>query len=261
MKSGRADFSPVFRKRRFWPQILWVLLMCAGGAISCIFASAPLFVAAILLTFLGLTESSRWPYRTNLLVCAAGSVAGSVCGVFNWFEMTSVFALLIAIGGFMLYYRDTARSIVPLLESFSSELAKERNLEEVVRSARDIITEMSSGAEVFIATADETGGLNLPAYGEKPARALARNGGVLWKVFASGRPFVTNRVEPSKDMPLFKDSRSLMSCPLTACGEKIGVLQVESGRNESYSDDDLLKLGLIAFVTAQSLYRFINDTR
>jgi putative methionine-R-sulfoxide reductase with GAF domain len=45
-----------------------------------------------------------------------------------------------------------------------------------------------------------------------------------------------------------------MSVPLCAEGEKIGVLQVESMVPDAFSEEDLQKLELIAFVLSHPLY-------
>ncbi len=260
MKNGDMPVYPIFTQRRFWPQFFWLLIMCVGGALSCVFSSAPLFIASVLVAFLGLNESSRWSHKTNMLICVVGTVAGSVCGIFTWFEIVSVFILLFAIGGFMLYYRESAQKIIPIMEDLVCDVAKEQNMAGAVSIAIEKIRGMTAGDEVFIVVTDNCGGLYMPECADKPRVELSRNGGAVWKVFASGRPYLTGCVEPSKDMPLYREARSIMSVVLNARNEKLGVLQVESKNTEAFSEDDLCRLDTIAFIISQLLYGFINDS-
>lgn len=254
MKNGEAYYGRVFRRRRFWPQIFWILALSAGCAFSCIFDSAPLFITSILAAFLGLTESSRWSHKTNLLVCASAAVIGSVCGVFSWFDTASIFLLLLLVGGFLLYYRDTGKKFMDAVGHFSSEISKEKELMALVSSATERIREMTAGDEVFITVADRSGAMFMPARRGMDCPSIPRNGGAAWKVFASGRPYFTQRVERSKDLPFCRDARSLMSAPLFAQGDKIGVLQIESRDADAFSEEDVEKLELIAFVLSHPLY-------
>lgn len=204
--------------------------------------------------FLGLTESSRWSHKTNLLVCASAAVVGSVCGVFSWFDTASIFLLLVSVGGFMLYYRDSDKKFMDAVGKFSSEISKEKGMAALVSAAADKIKEMTSGDEVFITVADRSGSMYMPGRTGRPGSLVPRNGGAAWKVFASGRPYFTQRVESAKDLPFYRDARSLMSAPLFAEGEKIGVLQIESHVADAFSEEDLQKLELIAFVLSHPLY-------
>ena len=261
MKSGDANYGRVFRRRKFWPQIFWVLLLSAGCAFSCIFDLTPLFIASILSAFLGLTESGRWSHKTNLLVCASAAVIGSVCGVFSLFDTASVFILLIAVGGFMLYYRDGGSKLIGEVEKFSSQISGEKELAALVSAAAEKIREMTPGDEVFITVADRSGGMYMPGRAGKPDSPVPRNGGAAWKVFASGRSYVTSRIERGKDLPFYRDARSLISAPLCAEGEKIGILQIESAAAGAFSEEDIPKLELIAFVLSHPLYVKLSAER
>ncbi|HAJ93480.1 MAG TPA: hypothetical protein DCM41_01170 [Synergistaceae bacterium] len=254
MKNGEAYYGRLFRRRRFWPQIFWLIVLSVGCAFSCIFDSTPLFIASTLAAFLGLTESSRWSHKTNLLVCASAAVIGSVCGVFSWFDTASIFLLLVSVGGFMLYYRDTGKKFMAAVEKFTSEISKEKDMAALVSAAADKIREMTSGDEVFITVADRSGGMYMPGRTGRPGSSIPRNGGAAWKVFASGRAYLAQRIESAKDLPFYRDARSLMSAPLFAEGEKIGVLQIESNVADAFSEEDLQKLELIAFVLSHPLY-------
>lgn len=254
MKNGKSYYGLIFRKRRFWSQIFWLIVLSAGCTFSCIFNSTPLFVASILAAFLGLTESSRWSHKTNLLVCASAAVLGSVCGIFSWFDTASIFFLLILVGGFMLYYRDSGRKFMNAVGDFSSEISKEKKLSDLVSSATDKIKEMTCGDEVFIAVTDSLGAMYIPGKRGKMGSSISRNGGVAWKVLASGRAYLIQKIESSKDIPFDRDARSLMSAPLFAEGERIGVLQVESRLVGAFSAEDLQKLELIAFILSHPIY-------
>ena len=254
MKNGEADYGQVFRRRRFWPQIFWLIVLSVGCTLSCIFNSTPLFITSILAVFLGLTESSRWRHKTNLLVCASAAVIGSVCGVFSWFDTVSIFLLLTSVGGFMLYYRDSGKKFMDVLVKFSSDISKEKNLAALILSATEKIIGMTPGDKVFITVADKSGAMYLPGKTGELALSLPRNGGVAWKVFASGRASLTRRIESTKDLPFYRDARSLMSVPLSAEGEKIGILQIESVDANAFSEEDLQKFELIAFVLSHPLH-------
>jgi hypothetical protein len=256
VKTGSA---PLFCRKKFWPQIVCVAVLAAGGGLSGIFGSAQLFVAAIIVAFLGLNEFGRWPYRTNLLICAVGAVAGSICGVFTWFEMAAVFVLLIVIGGFILYYRDRTNALIPRLAELSDALAKNADLDGVLAAAQEKFKEMAPDDAISIILSDGAGGLYLPACGGKPSAELPRNGGAIWKVFASGRPYTADNVDAAKDKPLYRDARSMMSAPLSACDVKLGVLQMESPRSFVYTEEQLACFRMVAFVTAQSIFPFMTE--
>ena len=113
---------------------------------------------------------------------------------------------------------------------------------------------MTPGDKVFITVADKSGAMYLPGKTGELALSLPRNGGVAWKVFASGRASLTRRIESSKDLPFYRDARSLMSVPLSAEGEKIGILQIESADANAFSEEDLQKFELIAFVLSHPLH-------
>jgi len=263
VKNGNKTGRPIFTKKNFWPKFFWLFVLCAGGAFSCIFNSAPLFTASLLAAFLGLTESGRWSHKTNMLVCIAAAVIGSVaCGVFTLFETVSVFVLLFVVGGFMLYYKDSTLRLIPEMEEFADEVSKERDINSIVSSALEKIKDMAAGDEVFIAVSSDKGSeLYMPGVSGGARIDVPRNGGAVWKVFASGRPYMTGRVEPSKDMPFDRDACSLMSVILSTKGDKLGVLQIESRTQNAFSEDDLARLGMLAFILSQILYGvIINDS-
>lgn len=257
MKSGSLGNVGIFRRRRFWPQFLWLTVLFVFGGLSCLFSSVSLLVASILAAFLGLNESGRWSYKTNLLICTVAAVVGSVCGVFSWIETASVFVLLFTVGGFMLYYRDSAKRLVPVVEDFASRLASCTDLESFLSLAIGELRDMSSGNDVFIVLTDGADGLYIPDTEFMQGRAMKKNGSSLWKVFSSERPYSTGSVELSKDQPISRDSSSLLAVPLKACGDKIGVLQMESEEVEAFSREDAAMLSVLAFVISQPLHRFI----
>lgn len=235
------------------------MALSAGCAFSCIFGSIPFLTATILAAFLGLTESSRWSHKTNLFICASAAVVGSVCGVFSWFDTASVFILIIGVGGFMLFYKETGKKIMDSAVKFSSDISKEKELSVFVAKAAEKIRDMTPGDEVFITVTDKTGAMYMPGKAGAMGSSIPRNGGAAWKVLASGRAYLAQRIERTKDLPFYRDARSLMSVPLIAEGEKFGVLQIESVVDGAFSDDDLQKLELIAFVLSPSLYVKLCD--
>lgn len=254
MKNGEKYYGRVFRRRRFWPQIFWLIVLSVGCAFSCIFDSTPFFVASILAAFLGLTEISRWSHKTNLLICTSAAVLGSVCGVFSWFDTASIFLLLVSVGGFMLYYRDSGKKFMDAVREFSLEISKEKGLSDLISSATYKIKEMTCGDEVFIMVADSFGTMYMPGNEGRLGSSVPRNGGAAWKVLASGRAYLSPKIQNGKDLPFFRDAKSLMSAPLFAQGEKIGVLQIESRVAGAFSEEDLQKLELIAFVLSHPIY-------
>lgn len=259
MRNGRGRTALIFEKRRFWPQILWLAALVAGVALGCALASQELIVAAIMAVFLGLNETSRWAYRTNLLICAAATVIGVVAGVFSWFQMIYIFMLLSAVCGYLLYFRDASRRLLPYMEEFSADISNGKSLEETTTLAVDTISAMSGGEAVFIAVSDRDGGLYLPDYHDDKRIDLKRNGGAVWKVFATGRSYMTGVVDPSKDLPLDRDARSLVSVPLLTRGAKLGVLQLESDQPNAFTDHDLTRLELLAFIVSQALFGFASE--
>ena len=104
MRNGKRRTAPVFRPRRFWPSALWVLFLAAGSVFSCVFDSFPFFTAILVAAFIGLNEAGRWPYKTNLVLCAGAAVVVAVAGVFSWLEAASVFALFFTISAYLFYF-------------------------------------------------------------------------------------------------------------------------------------------------------------
>ena len=259
MRHGSENMFTIFRRRRFWPQFLCLSVLFALGVFSFIFDSVLLFLASILAAFLGLNEVGRWPYKVNLLLCTGFAVAGSVGGIFSWIEILSIFFLLLVIGGFMLYYQDKATRIIPAADDLASALLNAKTLDDCTKAACERITALIPYGSIILALSDGTGGLYIPGGSCVLSGELARNGSSLWKVFASGRPYLSNSVNVTKDIPLCKGTVSVMSVPLAVCGEKIGVLQVESHFAHAFSQDDLSKLSLLAFVTANSLRAFMQE--
>lgn len=260
MRRGRGGVALLFEKRRFWPQMFWMAVLIVGVALGCGVASQELTVAVVMSVFLGLNESSRWAYRTNLLICTGAAVVGMIAGVFTWFQMVFIFVLLSVVSGYLLYFRDFARRLLPYMEDFSTDISEGKNLEETTMLAVDIISSMSGGEAVFIVVSDGAGGLYLPDYHDDGRIDLKRNGGAVWKVFATGRSYMTNNIDPPRDLPLDRDARSLASVPLLSRGEKIGVLQLESDQANAFTDHDLARLELLAFVVSQALFNFVFET-
>lgn len=259
MRSGKGRPSVIFEKRLFWPQIIWIAALVLGVAIGCALSSQELVTATVIAVFLGLNETSRWAYRTNLLICSAAAVIGMVAGVFTWLQMVFIFVLFSVVSGYLFYFRDSARRMLPYMEEFSADIAEGKSLEETTTLAVDIISAMSGGEAVFIAVSDQDGGLYLPDYHDEGRIDLKRNGGAVWKVFATGRSYMTGGVEPSKDLPLDREARSLVSVPLLSRGVKIGVLQLESDQPNAFTVHDLTRLELLGFIVSQALFNFVFE--
>lgn len=258
MRSGKGRPSLIFEKRLFWPQIIWIAALVFGVALGCALSSQELVAATVIAVFLGLNETSRWAYRTNLLICSAAAVIGMVAGVFTWLQMVFIFVLFSVVSGYLFYFRDSARRLLPYMEEFSADISEGKSLEETTTLAVDIISAMSGGEAVFIAVSDRDGGLYLPDYHDEGRIGLKRNGGAVWKVFATGRSYMTGGVEPSKDLPLDREARSLVSVPLLSRGVKIGVLQLESDQPNAFTAHDLTRLELLGFIVSQALFNFVS---
>lgn len=186
--------------------MIWTAVLVVGVALACALASQELMVAVVMAVFLGLNETSRWAYKTSLLICTGTVVVGMIAGVFSWFQMIFIFALLVVVCGYLLYFRDSARRLLPYMEELSADISEGKSLEETTTLAVDIISAMSGGEAVFIAVSDGDGGLYLPDYHDDSRIDLKRNGGAVWKVFATGRTYLTGNVEPSKDLPLDREA-------------------------------------------------------
>lgn len=255
MKSGRRP-RPVFRPRRFWPSALCLLFLAAGLLFSCVFTAFPFFAAVLVATFIGLNEFGRWSYRTNLIICTGTAVAVAVAGVFTWFEVASVFAFFFMVGAYLLYFRDRMGKVVPAFEKFAEAVGAAPDYRSVVETAWEELQEMAPDAAVFIILADGTGDLFLPEHFGERAKRLRRNGGASWKVFASGRAANIGRLSIGRDQPLDRDAASLLAVPISARGEKLGVLQLEAASSGAFSDEDKAKLSLAAMILGHELYMF-----
>ena len=53
-----------------------------------------------------------------------------------------------------------------------------------------------------------------------------------------------------------RDAASIVSVPLSAHGEKLGVLQLESASSGAFTQEDAAKLSLAAMILAYELYMF-----
>ena len=256
MRNGKRRTAPVFRPRRFWPSALWVLFLAAGSVFSCVFDSFPFFTASLVAAFIGLNEAGRWPYKTNLVLCAGAAVVVAVAGVFSWLEAASVFALFFTISAYLFYFRDRAKRLIPSFEAFAAGVAQAADYGAFIDRAWEELQSIAPDEAVFIILAKEDGSLYIPAhFGEAPKR-LKRNGGTPWKVYASGKPMVVDRVSTAHDQPMDRDAASIVSVPLSAHGEKLGVLQLESASSGAFTQEDAAKLSLAAMILAHELYMF-----
>lgn len=258
MKPGKRRLVPLFQQKRFWPSVFWLFVLAAGTAAAALFNMPEFLVAVILVSFLGLNEIGRWPYKTNLVLCAGAAVLAILAGTFSWLQTGSTILLLLVLAGFMLYFRDYTKRMLPTLQEFASVLSRGKSAAQVVSSAMDEIGEMT-GEAVFIALTDGKAGLYLPEYREDKRIDLKRDGGTLWKTYASGGSGMTGKVDPQTDIPLYREARSLMSVALEAGGETIGVVQIESEQAYAFSDEDMSTFGVLAFLVAQAVYPYIKE--
>ncbi|MCD8234025.1 MAG: GAF domain-containing protein [Cloacibacillus porcorum] len=256
MKNGKSGVPPVFRPRRFWTSVLWLVFLAAGAAFSCIFGVFAFFTAVLVAVFIGLNEFGRWPYKTNLVICAGTAVVVAVAGIFTWMEITSLFVLFFTMSAYMFYFRDRTSRLIPALETFAASLAKAPDFDSIIENAWRGMQEMAPDAAVFVVLADIEGCLYIPDHFGQPGRALKRIGGTLWTLFASLRSINIPRVSTGRDQPLDRDALSLISAPITARAEKLGVLQLEAGTAGAFSEEDVTKLSLAAMIIGQELYMF-----
>lgn len=254
MKNGSENpCSGLFSKRGFWIQMLWLLFLLGGVGFSCLVSSVSIFVASVLISFLGLNETNRWSYKTNLILCASMTIAGAIAGVFSWIEMMSIFLLLFLAGGFMLYYRDLSANLYPAVLEFSEVITESDSIGAIAENADEFFKQLIPGSEVFIVLADEEGSLYLPETEEEERITLKRNGSMVWKTFASGKTSMTNRISISKDKPLWYDANSAISIPLEVAEHKIGVLQIESSKTNAYAGEYINKLEFFAHILSHRL--------
>ncbi len=259
MRGGNRGAPPVFRARRFWPSVLWVLFLAGGSVFSCVFDSFPFFTAILVAAFIGLNEAGRWSYKTNLVICAGAAVVVAVAGIFTWLEAASVFALFFTISAYLFYFRDRARRLIPSFERFAAGLAHTQDYGAFIDRAWEELQDMAPDDAVFIILARSDGSLYVPAHFGKAARRLKRNGGTPWKVYASGKPIIIEHVATAHDQPMDRDAASLVSVPVTAHGEKLGVLQLESASACAFTQEDEAKLSLAAMILAHELYMFETE--
>lgn len=258
-KQRQKVISVIFRSRGFWGQFGWLLFMCAGCVIAIAVRSIVLFTAVLVSAFLGLNEFGRWKYKTNLVFCSAVAIAGSLAGVFNWLETGSIFLMMCIVGSFVLYYRDTVRALYPAMSEFSDVLSYCTTESDVAFKAHAMLQKMLPDCRIFVLVSDGVTGLYVPEHRDKPRKKLNRGGGVVWKCFASGVPYRRNFVAVERDLPLYREARSIIAAPMTAQGEAIGVIEIESRTPSFFSSDDKDRLCLLAFLTGQALAKINNN--
>ncbi len=244
----------VFRRRGFWAQYLWLIVMLTGCTAAAALQSTALFALSLISSFLGMNEFGRWRYKTNLIICSAVAVACSVAGVLDWLETASIFVIMCVTSGFILYYRDTVRAMLPRMNEFFDVLSCCETDAEAAWKAHAILQRYLSSCRVFVLLADESGGLYLPEHGEIPGQQLVRAGGIVWKCFASTLPYRRVTVVPEKDLPLYREARSLIAVPMIAGGETVGVIEIESRKPAFFSVDDRDRLALFASLTGLTVY-------
>ena len=259
LKDGNRKARPIFRPRRFWPSVLWLVFLAVGSVFSCAFGLFAFFTAVLVAAFIGLNEFGRWSYKTNLVICAGTAVVVAVAGVFRWTEVISLFALFFAVSAWLLYFRDRAARLIPELEGFSKSLSAARSRKAVIENAWERLQEMAPASAVFILLATDGGALYLPEHFGFSDTPLKRGGGVPWKVFGSGRAINVPHVLTARDQPLDMDARSILSVPLVSHGRKIGVLQLEGGTSGCFTEEDTAKLSLAAMILGHELYVFRSD--
>jgi len=249
----KSKLAYIFKSKGFWTQFLWLLFMFAGCAVAIAYRSIILFTAVIVSAFLGMNEFGRWKYKTNLVICSVVTIGGSLAGVFNWLETGSIFVMMCIVGGFVLYYRDRVRVLLPAMNEFSDVLAYCTDEAEVAWKAHAMLCKMLPDCKVFVMLSDGVGSLYLPEYKDNPMRKLNRGGGIVWKCFASGMPYRRRSILVEQDLPLYREARSLLAAPITAQGEAIGVIEIESRVPSFFSVEDKDRLCLLAFLTGQAL--------
>lgn len=256
MKSGEKELIALFRKKKFWPQFIWLAVMILSVSISSLLNSPALFVASILIPFLALNDTGRWSYKTNWLLCVVSAVYGTAFGNFTWFELIAVATLLIIVGGYMLYCKEKSVKLLLIMNELGNKVSQGKNLREVIDLSQEQIERILPECEVIIAIEDGIGRLFLPESKKTSKKILKRNGSAMWKVFGNSRSYVTGSVEISRDHPLWRDARSMMVVPLKARGDTFGVLEIESHLLNDFSTVNLLNLEAIAFVISQLIYPF-----
>lgn len=254
-KSKKSWYGAViFRHRGFWAQIGWLTFLFVGCSIAVGYRSIVLFTLSLVSAFLGLNEFGRWKYKTNLVLCSAVALIGALAGVFNWLETGSIFLMMCIVGGFVLYYRDTVRAMLPEMNEFADVLACCDNEPEVAWKAHALLHNMLPDCKIFVLVSDGRSGLFLLEHGDTPRQKLNREGGVVWKCFASTMPYRRVAVSVERDLPLYREARSLLAAPITACGETLGVIEIESRMPAYFSADDKDRLCVLAFLTGQAIY-------
>lgn len=255
MRSGRP--RPIFKPRSFWSGIFCVLFLAAGGAFSCVFGLFAFFTAVMTASFIALNEFGRWSFKTNLVLCTVAAAVVAIAGVFKWTEIAGLYVLFFAISAWFLYFRDRTGRIIPAMENFAAMLADARNFGTVIENAWRGLQDMAPDAAVFIILADDEGALYLPSHFDQHGKALRRTGGTPWKVYASGRPMVVPHVTAVHDQPLDREALSMVCVPITARGEKLGIIQLEAGTPGAFTEQDAAKLSFAAMILGHELYTYM----
>lgn len=258
-KTPKQSKSVIFRHRGFWSQIVWFTVMLIGCAAGAAYRSTVLFALSLVSAFLGMNEFGRLKYKTNLVICSTVAIAGSLAGVFSWLETASLFVMMCVTGGFVLYYRDTVRAMVPQLNEFFDVLSCCESDGEAAWKAHAILRRHLPSCRVFVLLSDGAGGLYLPEREDKPRQRLNRAGGIVWKCFASTLPYRRGMVSVERDLPLYREARSLIAAPMTAGGDTLGVIEIESRTAEFFSSDDKDRLAVFACLTGQAVYALRAD--
>ena len=249
-----ARKSVIFIHKGFWAQIAWTVFLLAGSYAAAACSSVSMFALVLVSSFLGLTVFGRWAHRTNLAICSAVALTGSLTDIFSWTDVVLLLAAMCAACGFVRYYRDMMRAVLPEMSAFADVLSYCASDAETAWKAHALLQRMLPSCRIFVLLADGAGLLYLPEHDGKAMRKLNRAGGIVWKCYAGMIPYRRVSVVFEKDLPLYREARSLIAAPMTACGEVLGVIEIDSRIPSFFSTEDRDKLSLLAALTAQAVY-------
>ena len=234
---------------------LALLGVAVFGAFAVLRSALP--VAALLIfSLLGLYSFSFFSKKASFLIVSAVVIALLFYGFFSQAEALSLVVIVALVAFFVCHYEYRLRTFITRTKEIGETLSAINSYSKYIDTAIDEVKKIAPTSVAFIILRDAKGALYLPAVFPETDDLLLTGEGMTYRSCNKSLVLNVPNVSPSRDRPLDKNALSALCVPLTAMGETIGVLQLESARINAYSHDDEVKLSLLAQMIAKDIFMF-----
>ena len=237
--------------------IFFVLLLLFAVFLAFAVQRSALPVAAVLIVaLLGLYSFSVLSKRISFLLVSAVVLALLFIGVFSQAEALSLVCIILLVAFYVCHYDLRLRTFITRSKEIQSTLSAITDYSKYLDTAVAEIEKISPKSVVFILLRDSNGALYLPATFPHTDDVVISTGSMAYRSCNKSVTLNIPHLSPAKDRPLDRNALSAICIPLIAMGETIGVLQLESAQINAYSQDDAVKLSLLAQMIAKDIFIF-----